>query len=211
MRDETKLIININKKFSKMETEIAGKILDSNDSISGKKNKNPIKKDRSEYNFFLSYCQDDNYDGKLSRLKDRFEKELKVVSGKKYIVFQDIKSIGWGENWRNKINNELKATPFLLPIITPSFFSSQVCCDELSEFIKIELKRKRDDLILPLYYVTVSEMEQKSISNELIISIKEHNYLDFRETRIIDEKSIDFQREIVKLAKKANDAIQRIN
>ena len=42
---------------------------------------------------------------------------------------------------------------FLIPIITPGFFDSKPCREELELFLQRERTLSRSDLILPVYYI----------------------------------------------------------
>jgi len=44
--------------------------------------------------------------------------------GGEFSIFQDRNDISWGEQWKQRIEGTIDATTFLIPIITPSFFSS---------------------------------------------------------------------------------------
>ena len=51
-----------------------------------------------------------------------------------------------------------------MPIITPLFFSSAGCRDELEKFLAHEKAIGRDDLILPVYYVTAPVLEKADLN-----------------------------------------------
>jgi hypothetical protein len=207
MRDETKKIVGIQKTFAELKSELLGigseKLHTKKELV---KNKNTSK----QYYFFLSYSRNDDYDGKITRIKNILDYELKVIAGKQYSIFQDIKNIGWGENWEKIINDQLSIVPFLIPFVSPSFFNSKNCCDEIIRFIKIEKSRKRDDLLLPVYYVSIDDIESDIEIKELIDEIMKHNYIDLRNIRKIDEASIEYRNLIISLAEQAKKAINRI-
>jgi F-box protein 11 len=105
---------------------------------------------------FLSYVHsDDEHDnGGLTQFCKCLSAEIKVQTGEEFPIFQDRKDIKWGQNWKERIENTLDEVTFLIPIITPSFFTSTPCCDEFKRFIEREKKLNRNDLILPVYYVS---------------------------------------------------------
>ena len=53
----------------------------------------------------------------------------------------------------------LDGVTFLIPIITPSFFGSANCRQELEYFLDREEKLKRNDLILPVHYIDYPPVE----------------------------------------------------
>lgn len=113
------------------------------------------KKQHSKPAAFLSYVHfdDDHEDGKISDLRRRLSAELRAQTGDDFPVFQDRNDIHWGENWQNRIENAIGSSTFLIPIITPSFFKSPACRNEVKRFLEREKRLKRGDLILPIYYI----------------------------------------------------------
>jgi formylglycine-generating enzyme required for sulfatase activity len=60
-----------------------------------------------------------------------------------------VDGIGLGENWRKRLQIALGEARFFIPILTPNYFESQACRDELETFLQFEAESRRDDLILP--------------------------------------------------------------
>jgi len=207
MRDETRKIISIHQSFEALKSELIG--IESENRILDNRLIDKSGKTKSHY-FFLSYARDDDYDGKISRIKNILDHELKIIIGKKYDIFQDIKDINWGENWEKKICEKLTIIPFLIPFISPSFFNSHNCCNEIQNFLSIEKSRKRDDLILPIYFISIDDLPWGKDKKNIIDKVLEHNYIDLRNIRKIDEASIDFKKSIISLAEQAKKAINRI-
>jgi F-box protein 11 len=89
---------------------------------------------------FMSYAiDDDEHDGgNLTRFCERLSGEVQMQTGDEFVIFQDRKHILWGQNWRARIEESLDGAAFLIPIITPSFFVSPYCCDELERFLERE-------------------------------------------------------------------------
>ena len=102
---------------------------------------------------FLSYAHaDDAYlGGMVSTLRDELEEAVKFVTARAFHIFQDKNGIGWGQAWRGRLDGAIGEARFLIPILTPSFFTSSPCCDEVRLFREFEAKAGRDDLILPIY------------------------------------------------------------
>lgn len=95
---------------------------------------------------FLSYTRldDEFFGGAITSLRKLLELGVQVVSGdRNFKIFQDIEGIE-------------------IPIITPSFFQSPACYDELKKFIQREKEIGRNDLILPVYYVTTPLLEKSN-------------------------------------------------
>lgn len=103
---------------------------------------------------FLSYTRadDEHEGGRISFIRKQLEREVQFQAGnRRFIIFQDRIHIKWGENWRTRIAESLDEAMFLIPVITPSFFESNPCCEELDAFRAREGKLERR-LVLPLYY-----------------------------------------------------------
>lgn len=158
---------------------------------------------------FLSYVRfdDKHEDGKISEIRERLCSEVRAQTGEEFPIFQDRNDIHWGENWESRIENELDTSTFLIPIITPSFFKSPSCRKELEGFLKREEQLKRNDLVLPIYYIEVDL--KKARRDPLLKMIFKHQYADWREMRFELTTSPQFSRSVAQLATDLRDAISR--
>lgn len=113
---------------------------------------------------FMSYAHyDDEHDhGQLTEFRKRLSGEVRMQTGDDFAIFQDRDHINWGETWETRIDRALDASTILLAIITPSYFRSSYCKNELARFRARERALRRTDLILPVYYVTSSSLEDPS-------------------------------------------------
>src|SRR5919108_3768053 len=102
---------------------------------------------------FMSYAHSDDKYGHLTVFRERLGDEVRALLGAEFPIFQDHKDILWGQNWRERIEESLDEVTLLIPIVTPSFFASESCRDELRRFLERERKLKRTDLVLPVYYI----------------------------------------------------------
>lgn len=162
---------------------------------------------------FMSYVHfDDAHDnGKLTQFRERLSGELTMQTGDEFPIFQDRNDINWGQNWKERIEDSIDGATFFLPIITPSFFKSAACRDELERFLKREKKLKRSDLILPVYYVDCPVMNDEASrqKDELAEAIAKHQYVDWRDLRFEPLTSADVCRRIARLAEQIRDALGR--
>jgi CheY-like chemotaxis protein len=113
---------------------------------------------------FLSYTRTDDefYGGYITSFRKTFENAVHVVTGEKtFRVFQDIDGIVVGENWRKKLSEAIEASSFLVPMLTPLFFNSTFCRDEVEQFLEHERSLDREDLILPVYFFTSPRLEKQ--------------------------------------------------
>jgi CheY-like chemotaxis protein len=115
---------------------------------------------------FLSYTRLDNefFGGEITSLRKFLELGVKVVTGQRdFGIFQDIDGIEFGQSWQKILDQAIAGARLLMPIITPLFFSSAGCRDELEKFLSHEKALGRDDLILPIYYVTAPVLEKADL------------------------------------------------
>lgn len=96
---------------------------------------------------FMSYVrfEDEHEDGRLTLFRQRLSGEVRVQTGEEFPIFQDRNDIRWGQNWKERIEESLDEVTFLIPMITPSFFNSPACRDELEKFLEREKELRSND------------------------------------------------------------------
>jgi hypothetical protein len=96
---------------------------------------------------FLSYTRfDDEYHGgAISEFCRRLANAVRAVTGVPFEIFQDVEGIGVGEHWPDKLNEMLSDVRFFIPILTPNYFTSKPCLEELEKFLRAEIERGRND------------------------------------------------------------------
>jgi parallel beta-helix repeat protein len=141
------------------------------------RNRNPVA--------FMSYVHADDAYGRLTELREHLSQEARIQIGREFEIFQDRNAILWGQNWKQRIEESIDEVTFLIPIITPGFFNSPYCRDELQRFLDREKELNRNDLILPIYYVTTSLLDDEAerANDELAQVIATRQYADWRDLR----------------------------
>lgn len=162
---------------------------------------------------FWSYTRfdDECEDGRISRLRIDLERRLGQMTGnREFRIFQDRKDIGWGKPWQEVIRSGLADSIVLFPIITPLFFSSDACLEELESFHQLEKESGRNDLILPLYYLDSDVVDDKAVLaaadervRRAVALIHQRNYENWRPLRHEMETDPSFRRAVEGLAKRA--------
>jgi len=165
---------------------------------------------------FLSYTHKDDefFGGYISAFRKSLEIGVHVVTGEEtFKLFQDIDGIVIGEPWRKKVEEVIDSASFLVPMLSPLFFNSKPCREEVELFLKHETNVGRDDLILPVYFIESpklekpDEMEKDPIAKEIG---KRHRF-DWR-ARATDLLEEPASREaILQLARAIGVAIDRIH
>lgn len=140
---------------------------------------------------FWSYAHKDNENagGRILGLADRLSEAYELLSGEPLLLFTDRK-IGWGEEWEKRIDEELERTTFLIPLVTPSYFRHESCRKELLQFASAAKQFGVEQLLLPIYYVNVPELELDQLpKDEAMAIVKGTQWADARPVRLEDESS----------------------
>src|SRR6266478_4163905 len=163
---------------------------------------------------FLSYAHvDDNY-GQLSEFRDRLSNEVQVQTGDPFPIFQDRDDIFLGQNWRQRIEHALEdEVTFLIPIVSPSFFKREPCREELELFFTREKKVGRNDLVLPVYYVScrVLDDEKTRQGDPLAQAIAARQWADWRGLRFEPFESVQVRKALMQIATQIRLALDRIS
>jgi hypothetical protein len=109
---------------------------------------------------FFSYVRfnDEHDDGRLSQFCDWLGREVRAQTGDPFEIWQDRRSISWGQQWRHRIDEGLQAATLLIVVVTPSWFKSPTCRAEFDRFRELEASRGRTDLVLPVVYIETAQL-----------------------------------------------------
>ena len=158
---------------------------------------------------FMSYARfdDQHDDGQLTAFRERLSAEVQVQTGEEFPIFQDRADIAWGQNWQQRIGQALDTVTLLLVIITPGFFRSTYCRAETQQFLDRERQLGRDDLILPVYYVSTPEFDDpgRRDADPLAVNLAARQYADWRDLRFKPATSPVARRAIAQLASRMRD------
>ncbi|WP_327682085.1 toll/interleukin-1 receptor domain-containing protein [Streptomyces sp. NBC_00467] len=151
---------------------------------------------------FWSYTHRDNDldRGRIGRLAESIAHEFEIITGEELKVFVDNKDISWGDAWRVRIDAALSGTTFLIPIVTPAFLKSQECRREVITFAGHAASSGLEELLLPIHYVNVPQLEDGEPNDELVALIARRQWIDWRQLRLEDEDSPQYRQAINRLA-----------
>jgi formylglycine-generating enzyme required for sulfatase activity len=165
---------------------------------------------------FFSYSRDDDEDsnGALSALRDRIQRELRGQLGrsmKTFRLWQDKEAIAPGRLWEEEIKTAVRQAVFFIPIVTPTVVRSPHCKFELESFLAREAELGRSDLVFPILYIRVPELEDSArLKSDSVLSIiARRQYLDWRDLRHRDVDSSDVKATIERFCGKICDALDR--
>lgn len=164
---------------------------------------------------FLSYTRFDDRRGKISEFRTWLSDAVEEVSGLPFDLFQDVddkKGIGLGQKWRNVLDEMLDQARFFIPILTPKFFNSRPCREELTKFLELESKTGRQDLVLPIYWITCPVLEEGHLKakDELVQAIDERQRSDWRDLRFRTFEAEEVQRDLSRLASQIDRARRNV-
>ena len=139
----------------------------------------------------LSYARRDNtfHKNAIVTMGDVTKEAVNIYLGTEdsFDIFCDINSIKPGERWQEKIDEAIGRADLLIPVLSPSFFSSHHCLYEVREFMKRQKERQRNDLIIPVLYV---DLEKANINNSFLKKdLLKRQYFDWRGFRFEDIES----------------------
>jgi parallel beta-helix repeat protein len=158
---------------------------------------------------FMSYVRfnDEHDDGQLSSFRERLSTEVRAQTGEEFPIFQDRSDIAWGQGWQQRIDETLDAVTLLLVIITPGLFRSPACRTEVARFLDRERSLGRQDLILPVYYISAREMDDPGLrqADELARVLAARQFADWRELRFEAFTSPIVRKAIAQLAARMRD------
>jgi hypothetical protein len=144
---------------------------------------------------FFSYSREDDEDsgGRLSKLRERIQAELRVQLGrtrKDFRLWQDKVAIAHGELWEDTIKKGIAESVFFIPIITPTAVRSSYCKFEFQSFLAREKELDRNNLIFPILYVPVPALtDDRWRQDPLLAIIGSRQYEDWQNLRHLDASS----------------------
>jgi F-box protein 11 len=157
----------------------------------------------------MSYARfdDQHDDGQLTAFRERLAAEVRAQTGEEFAIFQDRTDIAWGQNWQQRITQALDTVTLLLVIITPGFFNSEYCRTEAQQFLDRERHLRRNNLILPVYYISTPQIDDPGCraGDQLAAAIAARQYADWRELRFEPLNSPDARKAIAHLASMIRD------
>jgi hypothetical protein len=165
---------------------------------------------------FFSYSREDDEDshGALSALRERIQRELRGQLGrsmKTFRLWQDKEAIAAGKLWEAEIKTAVGQSVFFIPIITPTVVRSPYCRFELEAFLAREAELGRDDLVFPMLYIKVPELEDSARrKDDVVLSIiAKRQYLDWREFRHRDIHSTDVKETLERFCAQICETLRR--
>ena len=164
---------------------------------------------------FFSYSREDDEDsgGKLSKLRERIQAELRGQLGrtkKDFRLWQDKTAIAHGELWEDRIKSAVAESVFFIPIITPTAVKSYHCKFEFDSFLAREKKLDRNNLVFPIVYIPVPALtDDRWHQDSLLAIIGSRQYEQWQNLRQLDPSSTEVALRVEKFCENICKALQQ--
>ncbi|WP_329049493.1 toll/interleukin-1 receptor domain-containing protein [Amycolatopsis sp. NBC_01488] len=158
---------------------------------------------------FLSFThEDDSFLNFVTPLKSSLEQFCASAHGRKIEIFVDRETIGWGEDWRTRIQDGIDASMVFIPAISMNYFyESSACREELTAFYAKANELGLTQLILPLIILGRDLITDDSDDANIRI-IGQLQYLDIEEAVLAGAGTAEWRRTMAVVAGKLIKAIQ---
>ncbi len=163
-----------------------------------------------QYEAFMLYTSFDNEHNMqaLKQMCTALSDEVQAHTGKPFRIFQDVDGIKWGQKPAQVVDNVIKDVIFLIPVITPSFFTSDYCRHVLQAFLTREQEQGRNDLVLPVRYMETPKLEDlKQADDALMRDIAERHPADWRDLRFSDMNAQEARKMLSDMASQIKDSL----
>jgi TPR repeat protein len=164
---------------------------------------------------FFSYSREDDEDsgGKLSKLRERIQAELRGQLGRTkrdFRLWQDKDAIAHGELWEDRIRTAIFESVFFIPIITPTAVRSYHCKFEFDSFLAREKELGRSNLVFPILYISVPALTgDRWRQDPLLAIIGSRQYEQWQNLRHLDASSTEVALRVEKFCANICRALQQ--
>jgi hypothetical protein len=159
---------------------------------------------------FWSYVHkdDDAELGRIRQLARDVASQFEMLTGEVLEFFFDRDTLQWGDDWKQKVDEAIAAGALFIPVLTPRYFMSPECRRELNSFARQATSLGVKELVLPIYYVTVPELDNQATTDDLFALVQTFQWEDWRELRFKEPSSESYRRAVAQLAERLVAAIQ---
>lgn len=144
--------------------------------------------------------------GRISRLARDLGDQFEMLTGEKIRIFLDKDALGWGDDWREQINDGLASVAFFIPVLTPRYFMSSECRRELQYFARSAARLGVTELVMPLLYVDVPALDESTPADDLVSLVRSFQWEDWRDLRFADVGSEPYRRCVSSMAARLVEA-----
>jgi hypothetical protein len=143
---------------------------------------------------------------RITRLAKDVKEQFQMLTGEEISLFLDKDSIEWGENWREAIDSNQASVAFFIPVLTPRYFMRPECRRELETFARQATNLGVKELVLPLLYINVPELQNENTTDELMQLVRTFQWENWQELRFLEVTSEGYRRGVDRLATRLVEA-----
>jgi flagellar biosynthesis GTPase FlhF len=164
---------------------------------------------------FFSYSRNDDEgdDGAITALANRIYRELRAQLGRNdqnFKLWRDKDALSAGEHWNEKLKEAVSESVFFIQMVSPSTLNSPFCRFEFESFVERERELGRNDLVFPILYISVPQLEEVREQTDGVISIaKERQYVDWRRIRHRNKDATEVKETVEEFCKDIVRALRR--
>lgn len=161
---------------------------------------------------FLSYVHADNeaLHGRIVKFAHDLVDAYALLYGHTLQLFVDREDIAWGEDWANKLKQELGTATFLLSAVTPRYLSSNACREEVLTFSTVITQAHEPmQLLLPLMWVDISTTDVVDSNDPVRQRLLASQYEDVTSLRRVDPSSAEYYKVVEHIATRLRHTIEQ--
>lgn len=158
---------------------------------------------------FWSYVHSDNdaEGGRIVDLAHDIVNQYKALTTDNVkLLFLDQDNINLGEDWKEVIDANLASVGFFIPVITPRYFASASCRNELISFAQEAESLGLKELIIPVLYIDFDELHQEDPDDGAIALVNRFQWFDWTGIRFHSRKSSIYRNAVWNIAQRLADA-----
>lgn len=163
-----------------------------------------------EARIFVSYThkdQDSNTGGDIRQFAADVVDALEGIHGRTVQLFLDVNDVRWGDDLWARLDEELKASTFLIPFITPRYLKSDACRREFTSFSEAAQRGGSEQLLLPLVWITPPARDGYKPSDPILQRLEGTLYIDVTAARRADQESAVYANLVEEVAERLEQVI----
>lgn len=129
----------------------------------------------------ISYAHDDETClSFIDEFRSTLEHFTRADSGRRLEIFLDHDSIGWGDDWRERIRESINTALVFIPIVTLQYLDRPLCREEVQLFVDGARKLGVTELFLPVVVLGHRQITEQS-TDPVAQLIARHQCMDLKQ------------------------------
>ncbi|MEV4738073.1 MULTISPECIES: DUF4143 domain-containing protein [unclassified Microbacterium] len=170
-------------------------------------------RDDFDASLFVSYVHADNdaQKGRIIKFARDLAETYSFLYGRDLQIFIDRDDIGWGDDWRKRLGNEIASTAFLLANVTPRYLRSQACRQEVLDFASAARAAGEPRLLLPLLWVDIDATDVVPKDDPVRQRLLDTQWIDVKAVRALQPDSIEYEQLVERVAIRLRSTLEARN